>query len=232
MKKTKKFLMVLAIVLLFVNCILQGTANAALSATVSTDVTTLKVGEDIVFSIQYDDTVVATNFVLNFNNDYLSLVGSETEGLNINEVEGNKVKCIYADKTLTGTNLFKVKFKAITKTNSDSIGLISVESPKAIAKTDEVSYKDGQIVGIETTPKITIEKKAQSQNVGLYLNYIGGILKGEKNLCVIRLPKNDSDRKMTEQELKDECSLITKSSWLYFNRRSSIYNRRILKRNI
>ena len=78
--------------------------------------TSINEGEELVYIIKSSATVVACNFNIVYDKNVIQFVGSATNGLSA-AVNEDVVSCIYADISNTGTNEFKIKFKAIKTTN-------------------------------------------------------------------------------------------------------------------
>ena len=94
----------------------------AFTMDVSIDKNELKVGEEIVYTINLDETIIATNFQINYNYSDFELIGSKTTGLNVAK-KGEKIACIYADISGTGTDTFKTSFRATKETSKASFSI-------------------------------------------------------------------------------------------------------------
>ena len=133
----------------------------------SLDKQSVKIGEEVTYKIKLNDKVVATNFILDYDNTAFELVKSNTTGLNVAEKNG-KIACIYADIGGTGTDTFEIILKA--KKNKNNVKF-SIEEAKFRTASATTSYTDNQIDGIEKIVMATVsESIANSQTNSTYTN--------------------------------------------------------------
>lgn len=141
-------------IMLIIMAVLITTANAAFTASISmkSDSSTIKVGDTVTLTINVNEKVVASNFDINYDSTILKLEGSGTSNLSVAEKDG-KVACIYADMSGTGTNEFKVKFKALKETTGTNL---KIENAKFRAEGKDESYTGEQISGINNTITVKV----------------------------------------------------------------------------
>lgn len=153
--KILKFAMVIIIALMVYTVTSYAfTMNASLSRP------SVKVGEEVTYTIKLDEKVVATNFNVNYDSNTFDLVRSNTTGLNVAEKDG-KIACIYADMGGVGTDTFEIILKAKKSKNAVSF---SVEGAKFRAVNASTSYVGNQIVGIETSIKTDVIDNSVVEN--------------------------------------------------------------------
>lgn len=151
----------LRIVIIFIMAILLLTVPSnAFTMQMSTDKSEVKVGDEVVYTINLDEKVVAANFHINYNSSVLELIGSSSNGLDV-AVKNGKVACIYADINGVGTNSFQIRFKAKAATTRATF---SIENPKFRGINQDTSYVDGQITGLTTQTNITIATTNTNNN--------------------------------------------------------------------
>ena len=149
MKKTLKILLISTIMLMILTVV-----SNAFTMQANVDKATIKVGEEVVYTIKLDEKVVATNFNINYNSTSFELVGSNTQGLNVAEKSG-KIAAIYADLSGVGTDQLSIKFKAKAEiTNAE----FSIEDAKFRGVDKDTSYVGESIVGLNNKTNITIQK--------------------------------------------------------------------------
>lgn len=141
-------------IMLIIMALLITTANAAFTASISmkSDSSTIKVGDTVTLTINVNEKVVASNFDINYDSTILKLEGSGTSNLSVAEKDG-KIACIYADMSGTGTNEFKVKFKALKETTGTNL---KIENAKFRADGKDESYTGEQISGINNTITVKV----------------------------------------------------------------------------
>ena len=141
-------------IMLIIMALLITTANAAFTASISmkSDSSTIKVGDTVTLTINVNEKVVASNFDINYDSTILKLEGSGTSNLSVAEKDG-KIACIYADMSGTGTNEFKVKFKALKETTGTNL---KIENAKFRAEGKDESYTGEQISGINNTITVKV----------------------------------------------------------------------------
>lgn len=131
----KKFIKLFLIILFLFLVVLNSTVYG-FNVEVKTDKSTVKVGEEFVYTIKMDEKVVATNFLINYDANSFELVGSKTAGLNVAKKDG-KIACIYADIAGVGVDEIKIAFKAVKSVNNVTF---KIEDAKFRAVNKETSY--------------------------------------------------------------------------------------------
>lgn len=149
MKRALKILILMIVIIISYTI----TVNA-FTMDASIDKNELKVGEEIVYTINLDETIIATNFQINYNYSDFELIGSKTTGLNVAK-KGEKIACIYADISGTGTDTFKISFRATKETSKASF---SIEDAKFRADGQKTSYTGNQIIGGTEVVEVKVNK--------------------------------------------------------------------------
>lgn len=159
----KKIIYVFAMLTFILSIVLINSSNATFTMTMNlgTNSDNARVGEEVVYTINLNEKIVACNFNLNYDSQILKLVGSGTSNLNVAEKNG-EIACIYADISGTGTNTLKIKFKASKETTTPTS--VSISGAKFRVAGAETSYTNDDIEGISTDVKISIVKKAEQNN--------------------------------------------------------------------
>ena len=155
MKKIIVLLVIIAVIVTSVILIKNKTAESKFTVSMSTeaDSKTVKVGEEVILTIKVNETIIASNFEINYDSESFKLDGSETNNFNVAEKNG-KIACIYADITGTGTNEFKIKLTAIKETK-DKVSF-KIEDAKFRAEGKDESYTGEQISGINKELKLKV----------------------------------------------------------------------------
>ena len=158
MKKTIKILIITLIFSLF---LLQGTVHA-FEINMNTEKNILSAGEEFVYTINLSNSVVATNFNINYDSTSLELVGAVTQGLAVSKKDG-KIACIYADINGIGTNKFQIKFKVKNIVTSKTLAF-SLDDAKFRASGEEQSYTGTQIGGLNSVTNVKVEENGKSND--------------------------------------------------------------------
>ena len=155
MKKIIVLLVIIAIIVTSVILIKNKTTDSKFTVNINTetDSKTVKVGEEVILTIKTNETIIASNFEINYDSESFKLEGSETNNFNVAEKNG-KIACIYADITGTGTNEFKIKLTAIKETNDNA--KFKIENAKFRAEGKDESYTGEQISGIDKEIKLKV----------------------------------------------------------------------------
>ena len=94
----------------------------------------IKLNDEIIVTLNLSEKIVGATFKVNYDNNNLKLVGSETTNLTVSENDG-KVAGVYVDMAKTGTNNLKIKFKVINTTNTTMA--FKIEDAKFVTKKDD-----------------------------------------------------------------------------------------------
>ena len=97
----------------------------------------IKLNDEIIVTLNLSEEIVGATFKVNYDNNNLKLVGSETTNLTVSENDG-KVAGVYVDMAKAGTKNLKIKFKVINTTNTTMA--FKIEDAKFVTKKDEKSY--------------------------------------------------------------------------------------------
>ena len=118
----------------------------------------IKLNDEIIVTLNLSEKIVGATFKVNYDNNNLKLVGSETTNLTVSENDG-KVAGVYVDMAKTGTNNLKIKFKVINTTNTTMA--FKIEDGKFVTKKDEKSYSINKVTKTDET---TDNKKDDNTN--------------------------------------------------------------------
>lgn len=118
----------------------------------------IKINDEITVTLNFSEEIVGATFKVNYDNNNLKLVGSETTNLTVSENDG-KVAGVYVDMAKTGTNNLKIKFKVINTTNTTMA--FKIEDAKFVTKKDEKSYSINKVTKTDET---TDNKKDDNTN--------------------------------------------------------------------
>lgn len=118
----------------------------------------IKINDEITVTLNFSEEIVGATFKVNYDNNNLKLVGSETTNLTVSENDG-KVAGVYVDMAKTGTNNLKIKFKVINTTNTTMA--FKIEDGKFVTKKDEKSYSINKVTKTDET---TDNKKDDNTN--------------------------------------------------------------------
>ena len=97
----------------------------------------INLNDEIIVTLNLSEEIVGATFKVNYDNNNLKLVGSETTNLTVSENDG-KVAGVYVDMAKAGTKNLKIKFKVINTTNTTMA--FKIEDAKFVTKKDEKSY--------------------------------------------------------------------------------------------
>lgn len=126
----------------------------------------IKINDEITVTLNFSEEIVGATFKVNYDNNNLKLVGSETTNLTVSENDG-KVAGVYVDMAKTGTNNLKIKFKVINTTNTTMA--FKIEDGKFVTKKDEKSYSINKVTKTDET---TDNKKDDNTNSNTNKNNI------------------------------------------------------------
>lgn len=118
----------------------------------------IKLNDEITVTLNLSEEIVGATFKVNYDNNNLKLVGSETTNLTVSENDG-KVAGVYVDMAKTGTNNLKIKFKVINTTNTTMA--FKIEDAKFVTKKDEKSYSLNKVTQTDAS---TDTKKDDNTN--------------------------------------------------------------------
>lgn len=118
----------------------------------------IKLNDEIIVTLNLSEKIVGATFKVNYDNNNLKLVGSETTNLTVSENDG-KVAGVYVDMAKTGTNNLKIKFKVINTTNTTMA--FKIEDAKFVTKKDEKSYSLNKVTQTDAS---TDTKKDDNTN--------------------------------------------------------------------
>ena len=142
--KNRKLNIIIIVIFIFIIGLIIAKINFSkydFSLDITTDKKDVNIGEEVILQIKADKNVVASNFEINYNNEKIELVGSNTDNLFVSEKDG-KIACIYFDINKNGTDIFQIKFKAINTTGNAQF---SIHNVKFRALGQDESYVDEQI---------------------------------------------------------------------------------------
>lgn len=118
----------------------------------------IKINDEITVTLNFSEEIVGATFKVNYDNNNLKLVGSETTNLTVSENDG-KVAGVYVDMAKAGTKNLKIKFKVINTTNTTMA--FKIEDAKFVTKKDEKSYSLNKVTQTDAS---TDTKKDDNTN--------------------------------------------------------------------
>ncbi|MBQ2937737.1 MAG: hypothetical protein IJE05_02495 [Clostridia bacterium] len=158
MKKVIITLILIALIVTSIILIKNKEKDSKFTINISTEANskTVNVGDEVILTIKTNETIIASNFEINYDNEAFEVVGSETNNFNVTEKNG-KIACIYADITGEGTNEFKLKLTAVKETSGKAS--FKMEDAKFRAEGQDESYTGDKISGIDKAFKLKVNNK-------------------------------------------------------------------------
>lgn len=153
-KRIERIIISVIIMILFLTI-----KSNAFTIQMSTDKNEIKTGDEVIYTLNLDENVVAANFDINYNSSSLELIGSSTNGLDVASKNG-KIACIYADIDGRGTDSFQVRFRARTT----GTVTFSISDAKFRGVNQEISYTNENITGLNTQTNISIVSNTNNSN--------------------------------------------------------------------
>ena len=153
-KINKIVIMAIMFLILFLNNTVY-----AFGVELKTDKEIVNKNDEVTITIKADETVLASNFDVEFDNTMFEFIDSDTEGL-IVSAKDNKVMCIFFDLEMKGKNEFTLKFKTLKDDKKASFSVLNAKFSTDISKE---SYEDESIDGINS--KIEV-KGSKYGNIG------------------------------------------------------------------
>lgn len=128
----------------------------------------VEVGDEIEFTINFDEKVITTDFSVYFNSDKLTYLNSLMENLKTNYIKDkSEIICCYYDLNNIGTDKISLKFKAIKETNKTNIRATNI--------TIRTNSREKQIDDI-VSENIKIIKSSTNQDDNIIENNINNDL--------------------------------------------------------
>lgn len=186
----KKKIVLISIILILVVSI----ANICLgfSLDMNLDKTkSIKENDEIILTLKTSEKIIGASFKMNVSSD-LELVESASDNLSVSDNNG-KIACVYVDTAKKETDTLKIKFKAkkdITK-NLD----FSLEDAKFISASDETTFDQSKIDGIEKTIQIQSETTISDDSKNNNTNSNGNTSKNDN--------KNNTNQNSKENKINN-----------------------------
>lgn len=166
MKKQLIRKLIISFIMLLMSIVLITTSNAAseLAIGLAGGKKEVKVGDEVEITISLNETIVACNFDITYNQEIYRFEESATTGLYAS-VNDDKLSCIYYDLAEKGTSILKLKFKALKETSAKTT--FGLENVKFRTKGQEKSYTENDIQGLNNVLIInSVSKVTTGDTIG------------------------------------------------------------------
>lgn len=130
----------------------------------------VEVGDEIEFTIDFDENVITTDFSVHFDSNKLTYVDSLTQNLKTNYIKDkSEIICCYYDLNKIGTNKILLKFKAIKETGKTNITAtnITIHTNWDEKQIDDITSKNIRIVKSSTNQEDNIIENNTNNNLQL-----------------------------------------------------------------
>lgn len=123
MKKIK----ILNFILTFLLITLFSSTIKAFSVSSNIDNNVINIGEEVTYTILFDESILTSDFKLSYDNNILEYIGSNTDNIDVNNsIENKYVHILYVDESGKGTNEIKLLFKAKKNFNHTDLKIIEM----------------------------------------------------------------------------------------------------------
>lgn len=151
MKKIK----ILNFILTFLLITLFSSTIKAFSVSSNIDNNVINIGEEVTYTILFDESILTSDFKLSYDNNILEYIGSNTDNIDVNNsIENKYVHILYVDESGKGTNEIKLLFKAKKNFNHTDLKIIEMN---VHTKEKGVSYSIEDTNNLENITKQTIK---------------------------------------------------------------------------
>ena len=155
-----KNLKILNFILTFLLITLFSSTIKAFSVSSNIDNNVINIGEEVTYTILFDESILTSDFKLSYDNNILEYIGSNTDNIDVNNsIENKYVHILYVDESGKGTNEIKLLFK--TKKNFNHTDLKIIEM-NVHTKEKGVSYSIEDTNNLENITKQTIKFPASN----------------------------------------------------------------------
>lgn len=156
MKKIK----ILNFILTFLLITLFSSTIKAFSVSSNIDNNVINIGEEVTYTILFDESILTSDFKLSYDNNILEYIGSNTDNIDVNNsIENKYVHILYVDESGKGTNEIKLLFKAKKNFNHTDLKIIEMN---VHTKEKGVSYSIEDTNNLENITKQTIKFPASN----------------------------------------------------------------------
>ena len=156
MKKIK----ILNFILTFLLITLFSSTIKAFSVSSNIDNNVINIGEEVTYTILFDESILTSDFKLSYDNNILEYIGSNTDNIDVNNsIENKYVHILYVDESGKGTNEIKLLFKAKKNFNHTDLKIIEMN---VHTKEKGVSYSIEDANNLENITKQTIKFPASN----------------------------------------------------------------------
>ena len=156
MKKIK----ILNFILTFLLITLFSSTIKAFSVSSNIDNNVINIGEEVTYTILFDESIITSDFKLSYDNDILEYIGSNTDNIDVNNsIENKYVHILYVDESGKGTNEIKLLFKAKKNFNHTDLKIIEMN---VHTKEKGASYSIEDTNNLENITKQTIKFSASN----------------------------------------------------------------------
>lgn len=120
-KKIKEKLLIITIT------IILSIINILLNVTYSNAETSVNINDYLDFTINFEESIITSDFSVSYDTEKLTYIGSSTENLKTNYIsEDSRLICCYYDLNKVGTNKITLKFKANQETSKTQIKVTNI----------------------------------------------------------------------------------------------------------
>ena len=156
MKKIK----ILNFILTFLLITLFSSTIKAFSVSSNIDNNVINIGEEVTYTILFDESILTSDFKLRYDNNILEYIGSNTDNIDVNNsIENKYVHILYVDESGKGTNEIKLLFKAKKNFNHTDLKIIEMN---VHTKEKGASYSIEDTNNLENITKQTIKFSASN----------------------------------------------------------------------
>ena len=155
-----KNLKILNFILTFLLITLFSSTIKAFSVSSNIDNNVINIGEEVTYTILFDESILTSDFKLSYDNNILEYIGSNTDNIDVNNsIENKYVHILYVDESGKGTNEIKLLFKAKKNFNHTDLKIIEMN---VHTKEKSVSYSIEDTNNLENITKQTIKFPASN----------------------------------------------------------------------
>lgn len=155
-----KNLKILNFILTFLLITLFSSTIKAFSVSSNIDNNVINIGEEVTYTILFDESILTSDFKLSYDNNILEYIGSNTDNIDVNNsIENKYVHILYVDESGKGTNEIKLLFKAKKNFNHTDLKIIEMN---VHTKEKGVSYSIEDTNNLENITKQTIKFPASN----------------------------------------------------------------------
>ena len=114
-------------ILIIIITIILSIINILLNVTYSNAETSINMNDYVDFTIDFEESIITSDFSVSYDTEKLTYIGSSTENLKTNYIsEDSRLICCYYDLNKVGTNKITLKFKANQETSKTQIKVTNI----------------------------------------------------------------------------------------------------------